>query len=108
MVEIDGSQDIAPYSSTVDLEKTINANTRYLYQYRSMSVGETIDITAKCDDCAITYKIGIKNQKTGEMVSVSGNGTLRHEFKISESGTYTAFVENNNNFPIKISGAAVY
>lgn len=108
VVEIDGSQDIAPYSSTVDLEKTINANTRYLYQYRSMSVGETIDITAKCDDCAITYKIGIKNQKTGEMVSVSGNGTLRHEFKISESGTYTAFVENNNNFPIKISGAAVY
>lgn len=108
VVEIDGSQDIVPYSSTVDLDMTINANTRYLYQYRNMSVGETIDITAKCDDSAITYKIGIKNQKTGEMVTVSGSGTLMHEFKISESGTYTAFVENNNNFPIKISGSAVY
>ncbi len=42
------------------------------------------------------------------MISVSGSGTLNHEFKISESGTYTAFVENNNNFQIKVSGLAVY
>ena len=108
VTEIDGSQETESHSSVVDWEKTISANTRYLYQYRNMSSGETIDITVKCDDRAITYKIGIKNQKTGEMVSVSGSGTLIHAFKISESGTYTAFFENNNNFPINILSAAVY
>ena len=55
-----------------------------------------------------TYRIGIKNKETGDMTSMTGTGILNHEFKISESGTYTAFVENNNNLPIKVTGAAVY
>ena len=42
------------------------------------------------------------------MISMTGTGRLNHEFKISESGTYTAFVENNNNFPIKVTGFAMY
>lgn len=108
VLEIDGSQEMEPYSATVDLTQTINANTRYLYRYRSMAAGETIIITAKCDDSAVAYRIGIKNKETGDIVSVSGSGTLVHEFKIPESGTYTAFVENNNNFLIKVSGSAVY
>lgn len=108
VAEIDGSQEIMPYSSTVDLGKTINANTRYLYQYREKSAGETVDILAVCDDSSITYRIGIKHKETGDIVSISGSGTLVHTFKISESGTYTAFVENNNDFSIKVSGAAVY
>lgn len=52
--------------------------------------------------------IGIKNKETGNMISMTGTGRLNHEFKISESGTYTAFVENNNNFPIKVTGFAMY
>lgn len=106
--EIDGSQEGVPYSSTVNLEKTIDANTRYLYQYQSMSTGDSISILASCDDDSVTYRIGIKNKETGEMDSMTGTGRLIHEFKISESGTYSAFVENNNNFPIKVTGSAVY
>ena len=39
------------------------------------------------------------------MISVSGSGTLNHEFKISESGTYTAFVETNKG--IRFSGVLI-
>ncbi len=106
--EIDGSQEVLPYSSTVNLEKIINANTRYLYQYQSMSAGDVISILAQCDDDSVTYRIGIKNKETGDMTSMTGIGRLNHEFKISESGTYSAFVENNNNFPIKVTGTAMY
>lgn len=108
VLEIDGSQKMEPYSATVDLTQTINANTRYLYQYRSMAAGDIITIVASCDDSSVKYRIGIKNKEAGDIVSVSGSGTLVHEFKIPESGTYTAFVENNNNFSIKVSGLAVY
>lgn len=106
--EIDGSQEVLPYSSTVNLEKIINANTRYLYQYQSMSAGDVISILAQCDDDSVTYRIGIKNKETGDMTSMTGTGRLNHEFKISESGTYSAFVENNNNFSIKVTGTAMY
>ena len=106
--EIDGSQEVLPYSSTVNLEKIINANTRYLYQYQSMSAGDVISILPECDDDSVTYRIGIKNKETGDMTSMTGIGRLNHEFKISESGTYSAFVENNNNFPIKVTGTAMY
>ena len=106
--EIDGSQEVLPYSSTVNLEKIINANTRYLYQYQSMSAGDVISILAQCDDDSVTYRIGIKNKETGDMTSMTGIGRLNHEFKISESGTYSAFVENNNNFSIKVTGTAMY
>lgn len=108
VVEIDGSQDIAPYSSTVDLDKTINANTRFIYQYKDKSAGDIITIVTSCADSSVTYRIGIKNKETGAMTSVSGSGTLVHEFKVPGSGSYSAFVENNNNFPIKVEGTAVY
>ena len=107
-VEIDGSQEGVPYFSTVNLEKIIDANTRYLYQYQSMSAGDSISILASCDDDSVTYRIGIKNKETGDMTSMTGTGRLIHEFKISESGTYSAFVENNNNFSIKVTGTAMY
>lgn len=108
VVEIDGSQDIAPYSSTVDLDKTINANTRYIYQYKDKSAGDIITIVTSCADSSVTYKIGIKNKKAGAMTSISVTGRANTDFKISESGSYSAFVENNNNFPIKVEGVAVY
>ena len=60
-----------------------------------MSAGDSISILASCDDDSVTYRIGIKNKETGDMTSMTGTGILIHEFKISESGTYTAFVENN-------------
>ena len=50
----------------------------------------------------------IKNKETGDMTSMTGTGRLIHEFKISESGTYSAFVENKNNFSIKVTGTAMY
>lgn len=108
VAEIDGSQETEPYSTVVDLTQTINANTRYLYQYRSMAAGDIITIIATCDDSSVRYSVGIKNKETGAMSSKSVTGRITIDFRISESGTYTAFVENNNNFPIKISGAAVY
>ena len=106
--EIDGSQEIDPYSTLVELDRTINSNTRYIYQYKSKVSGERIKIYAHCEDSSATYRIGIKNKDTGDMNSVSGTGMLYHEFIISENGTYSAFVENNNNFAIKVTGDAEY
>ena len=60
VVETNGSQEIEIYSSTDDLSKTIEANTRHIYQYRSMSVGDSVSISTKCDDSSVTYKIGVK------------------------------------------------
>lgn len=108
VLEIDGSQEMEPYSATVDLTQTINANTRHLYQYQSMATGDIITIVASCDDSSIRYRIGIKNKETGAMSSISVTGRTNTDFKISESGTYTAFVENNNNFQIKVEGMAFY
>ncbi len=108
VVEIDGSQDIAPYSSTVDLDKTINANTRFIYQYKDKSAGDIITIVTSCADSSVTYRIGIKNKGTGALTSISVTGRSNNDIKISESGSYSVFVENNNNFPIEIEGTAMY
>ena len=68
----------------------------------------SISISTVCDDTSATYKIGIKNKETGKMEWISGTGKLVYDFDIVESGSYAAFVENNNNFPIKIEGTAMY
>lgn len=108
VTEIDLTSDGAFYSSVKDLTGTVDANTRMLYGYSSMAAGSSITITAQCGDSGVTYKIGIKNKATGKMVSVSGKGLLNHSFSISEAGEYTAFVENNNDFSISMSGCATY
>lgn len=108
VIEINGSLEEVPYSSKVELDMTINANTRYIYEYRSMSVGDSIAISTFCDDSSATYKIGIKNKETGKMYWKSGTGKLVNEFEISESGIYAAFVENNNKYSIKVEGSAFY
>lgn len=108
MAEIDGSQDTVPHSSKVDLEETINANTRYIYQYKDESAGDFISIVTLCADSSVTYRIGIKNKETGALTSISVTGRSTNEIKVSESGPYSVFVENNNNIPIKIEGVALY
>ncbi len=108
VIEINRGLEYVPYSSKVELDMTINANTRCVYQYRSMSAGNSISISTVCDDTSATYKIGIKNKETGKMEWISGTGKLVYDFDIVESGSYAAFVENNNNFPIKIEGTAMY
>lgn len=108
VAEIDGSQDTVPHSSKVDLEETINANTRYIYQYKDESAGDFISIVTLCADSSVTYRIGIKNKETGALTSISVTGRSTNEIKVSESGPYSVFVENNNNIPIKIEGVALY
>lgn len=108
VVETNGSQEIEIYSSTDDLSKTIEANTRHIYQYRSMSVGDSVSISTKCDDSSVTYKIGVKCKETGKMEWISGEGRLYYVYDVTEKGSYSVFVENNNNFPIKVTGSAIY
>lgn len=108
VIEINRGLEYEPYSSKVELDMTINANTRYIYQYRSMSAGNSISISTVCDDTSATYKIGIKNKETGKMEWISGTGKLVFEFDIVESGSYAAFVENSNSFSIEIEGTAYY
>lgn len=108
VTEIDGSRAEEQYGAVVDMSGTVKANSIYLFQFKSMSVGETINITTKCSDSSATYMIGIKNQSTGELVYVSGTGTMQHEFAIPKDGRYAAFVENNNDFSIDIVGSAIY
>lgn len=108
VAEIEEGLELAPRSTNVDLEKTISANTRYVYQYRDMSAGDSITIVANCEDSNITYKIGIKNKETGALTSISGSGDLMHEFKITKSGTYAAYVENCSNVSMNVTGVAVY
>lgn len=107
VVEIDGSQEAKCYT-TEELSQTINANTRHLYEYRRVAAGDMIVVFTLCDDSSIRYSMGIKNQETGAISSISVSGRTSMNFMVSESGTYTTFVENNNDFPIRVLEVAIY
>lgn len=107
VVEIDGSQEAKCYT-TEELSQTINANTRHLYEYRRVAAGDMIVVFTLCDDSSIRYSMGIKNQETGDISSISVSGRTSMSFMVSESGTYTTFVENNNDFPIRVFEIAIY
>ena len=39
---------------------------------------------------------------------ISGEGRLYYVYDVTEKGSYSVFVENNNNFSIKVTGTAMY
>ena len=106
--EVESSFVLTPQSASIDLEKTIEANTRHLYGYRSMSDGDSISVLATCGDSAVIYRIGIKNKETGALSYITGTGTLVHQFQVTESGTYAAYVENCSQTSMNVSGTAAF
>lgn len=108
VIEIYEDNGIMPYSSVTDISTTIKANTRHIWQYRSMEKGDSISIAAKCNDSGATYWIGIKNQDTSEVTYVSGTGKLSHDFTIDKDGKYAVFVENRSDETITVTGSATY
>lgn len=108
VVEIDLTSDIEMYSSSIPLDFTIYSGTRVLYGYRYMFAGDSITISARCKDSSVTYRIGIKNETTGELVYEEGSGTLVHSFDITEEGRYSAYVENVCSTTMEVTGSAVY
>lgn len=99
---------LTPHSASVDLEKTIDADTRHVYGYRSMTDGDAVRILAACDNSEITYRIGIKNKETGALTYLSGTGTLGHTFRITQGGTYAVYVENCSQTSMNVSGTAAF
>ena len=55
VVETNGSQEIEIYSSTDDLSKTIEANTRLYINIEVCLVGDSVSISTKCDDSLKFY-----------------------------------------------------
>lgn len=106
--EIDLTGAPAARSKYVTLDGTIKANTRVLYGYHDMVAGDTITITANCEDSSITYRIGMKNRTTNTIYYKEGSGTLGVSFTIPEDGSYTAYVENMSDSSMYVKGSAGY
>ncbi len=118
-IEICGTDDdgvMEVYMSDMDnktkssntFEETVSKNTRQLFVSVQMSAGESILISADCEDKNITYRIGIKNMDTGTLTSISGQGLLIHTFTIKSGGNYAAYVENSSNRSAHIKGFISY
>lgn len=108
VAETEGILALESRSASVDLEKTIDADTRHLYGYRSMADGDAVRILASCDDSEILYRIGIKNKETGALTYITGTGALGHTFRITQNGTYAAYVENCSQTSMNVSGTAAF
>lgn len=106
--EINLSSDIEPYSTIIILDRTITGNTRMVYQYKTMSAGDSITIVVQADNEDIRYKIGIKNQLTGEMTYAKGSGLMNYTFEIPEDGRYAAYIQNDTSVTIEVTGSANY
>lgn len=105
--EIVVQDDMMGLSDMVVINNDMSANTRYLFGTKKMVSGNSIVISTNCETNN-TYRIGIKNQTTGKLTYVEGSGTLTHEFKITENGNYSAYVENKSGQSIHVKGYADY
>lgn len=103
-----GDDEIMECSSCVNLDRTINSNTRIVCEYHEMAEDDLITITVKCNPSNAKYRIGIINKDTDKIDYITGTGKLIHGFEITESGTYSAYVENCDNSTIILEGAAIY
>lgn len=103
-----GDDEIMKYSSSVELGRTINSNTRVVYEYHDMTEDNSITITVICSPSNAKYRIGIINKDSGKTDYITGTGKLNHDFIITESGTYSAYVENCSNSTITVDGFAYY
>ena len=106
-IDLTLEQEVMPFSTTITLDRTINANTRVLYHWKSMQAGEQINIAAQCKDSGIVYRIGIRDS-AGNLTYRQGSGSMTHTFTVPSNGSYTAYVENRSNKSMNIKGAAVY
>lgn len=105
--EISVIDDLTGLSDMVVINNDMSANTRYLFGTKKMVSGNSIVISTTCET-GNTYRIGIKNQTTGKLTYVEGSGTLTHEFKITEEGNYSAYVENKSGESIHVNGYIDY
>ena len=99
---------VSAYSLVVSVDDTIAAYTRYLYSSRELAEGDEVTIVINCSDSSLSFRIGIKNEDTGEMYYIQGTGTLSHTFSVSVEGTYRAFIENRSNESADFKGSIVY
>lgn len=106
-IDLTLEQEILPFSTTVSLDRTINANTRVLYRWQSMQAGDQITIAAQCNDSSIVYRIGVRDS-AGKLTYIQGSGNISHVFTIQASDSYTAYVENRSNTAMKVTGSATY
>ncbi len=103
-----GDDNIMEYSSSVNVEGTVDSNTRVVYEYHEMTDDDSISIVVKCTPSDAKYRIGIINKDSGKTDYITGTGLLSHTFIITESGTYSAYVENCSNSTITVDGFANY
>ncbi len=108
VIEVEMSSDKNTRGSTIDLDATINTNTRMLYQTKYLLSGSKVTIAANCEDSSISYRIGIKNCDTGTMTYVPGSGSLLHTFTIETAGNYVAYVQNCSTKSMTVTGFATY
>lgn len=106
--EVHVGEETMVYSSVVNVDHTIPANTRYLYQKQQMAVGDRVTITVDCADAEVTFRIGIKNVATGEMAYSEGKDLLAGTFVIEEAGEYYSFVQNCSKQDADFFGTIMY
>ena len=111
VVEIDVSDEVECQvfrsSTAVDLNRSINGNTRVVYATRTMQAGNKVTFTASCSDSSIVYRVGIRDQ-AGNLTYVQGSGNITHTFTIPSNGSYAAYVENRSSKTMKVTGNVSY
>lgn len=107
VTEIDLSKDISE-RSTVSIDSRIEKITRTLYQYKKMTSGDKVIILTSCENENAVYRIGVKNEDTGELSYVEGKGVSTFTYSVTADGNYSAYVENRSSQVIAVQGSVTY
>ena len=109
VVEVDlTEEEINTYSNRVDINKLIPKNIRSVYPGRSMTAGNRIMISVSCSEDDAVFRIGVRNNDTGEMKYMEGNISLTYDYHVTKNGNYSAYVENRSNQTINAAGYIRY
>ena len=106
--EVYMDEEISTYSSVINVDITIAANTRVLYSARAVEEGEEIELFVNCSDSNVKFRVGIKNVDTEMMCYIEGTGTLTYAFAAPETGVYRPIVENLSGEEAEFKGMIVY
>ena len=93
--------------------KIINANQNFIYfmlsdvnDYGRVVINVNVD-NLPSDSEAVKLKVGIV-EPDGAIRYIEGNDIITHTFKISKSGDYKVFIENNSDKTINIGAYITY
>ena len=88
----------------VQIDMEVPAGARQLFSETELSAGDMMMITVACGDNEMTFRAGVKNVETGELIYMEGSGGLMLNFTPEADGIYGAYIENREEIPVVYEG----